>query len=141
MVRFRGRGCFFSTEVPFWVDDKRTTKSLPVLPGPMEKAVAAMSDVAPMRWPVVRVAGAGTFNSPPFGRRWMSRRNLGRRMALSSGARRLIRMRLAMVRDFGRRIVGRKRDVDMLLRVNRGHWQNNCEKERGQSQSRLHLSD
>ena len=62
-----------------------------------------------------------------------------RRTALSSGVRSLIRLRLAMVRDLGRRIVSRKRDVDMLLRGDRDHRQNKCEKERGQS--RLHLSD
>src|ERR1700722_4065674 len=129
MVRLRGRGCLFSTKVPFWVDDKRTTKSLPVLPRPMEKAVAAVSDVAPMKRTMVRVARAGTFDSTTFGRRRMSRRSLGRRMsrrslgrgtALSTAAPTLIRMRLAMVRDLGWRIVGRKRDVDMLLRGNRG---------------------
>jgi hypothetical protein len=59
----------------------------------------------------------------------MSRRSLGRRTVLSSSVRSLIRIRLAMVRDLGWRIVGRKRDVDMLLRGDRDYWQNKCEKE------------
>src|ERR1700733_12808924 len=129
MVRFRDRGCFFSTEVPFWVDDKRATNSLPVLPGPMEEAMAPMPDMAPMTRTMVRVVRAGAVNRAPFGRRWMSWRSLGRRTALSSSVRSLIRIRLAVVRDLGWRIVGRKRDGDMLLRGKRDYWQNKGEKE------------
>jgi hypothetical protein len=63
-------------------------------------------------------------------------------MSLSRNSGSLVLMSsLTMMRYGGRRIVGRKRNVDVLLRGNGELCQNKCEKERSQSQSRLHLLD
>jgi hypothetical protein len=83
----------------------------------------------------------GTLNSLPFGWRTRLPGNFRRWRTLSSGsARRLIRVRLAPMRHRRRRVVGRERNVHMLLRGNGKAWPHQDEKERGQSQSRLHLS-
>jgi hypothetical protein len=119
----------------FWGD-----RTLTVLPGPTEKTVAARARTAPRM--IVRGALVlGTLNSVPFGRRMRLPGDSRRWRTLSSGgARRLIRVCLAPMRHRWRRVVGRERNVHMLLCGNGKPWQYKDEKECGESQSRLHLS-
>ena len=141
MVCLGDRRHYFPAQVSHRLGDDQSMQSLTVLPRPVEKAVASRARTAPRM--VVRVALVlGTLmNGAPFGMRMRLPGNLRRRTTLSSSsARRLIRRRLTAMRHRWWRVVGRERHVHMLLRGNRKPWQHKNEKERGQSESRLHLS-
>jgi hypothetical protein len=140
MVRLGDRRRYFPAQVSLRVDDDQSMQSLTVLPRPTEKTVASRAGTVPKM--MVRVALVlRTLNGVHFG--WRMRRpgSFRRWKTLSSGsARRLIRVRLTAMRHRWWRVVGGKRNVHMLLRGNGKPWQHKDEKERGQSQSRLHLS-
>ena len=140
MVRLGDRRHYFPAQVSLRVDDEQSMQSLTVLPRPTEKTVASRARTAPRM--VVRVALVlGTLNGVPFGWRMRLPGNFRRWKTLSSGsARRLIRVSLTVMRHRWWRVVGGERNVHMLLRGNGKPWQHKDEKERGQSQSRLHLS-
>jgi hypothetical protein len=139
MVRLGDRRHYFPTQVSHRVDDDQSMQSLTVLPRPTEKTAVSRA------WPAPKtVRGAlvlATLKGVPFGRRMSLPGNFRGPRTLSSGnARRLTRVRLTAMRHCWRRVEGRERHIHMLLRGNGKPWQHKEEKERGQSQSRLHLS-
>ena len=96
MVRLGDWKYYFATQVPLRAGSNRSPKLFRVLPRPMEKTVASMSNVASMTV-VIGVVSAGGFDVVPIRRRIRAPRNLCRQMSPFTSVQRSIVVSLAVM--------------------------------------------